>query len=351
MPERLARALSALVRHMHEHRRTLDAYDAQPAPHPRRSHAAPTVAPTRPAVIGRLLDGIERRFGLAASGTLRPRLANALRSVSIDDLAGWIEQLDRLDGDHPEWLTVVECLTVHETYLFRDWPQLELLRDHALPALIADAAATAMPVLRLWSAGCASGEEAFSLAVIMLEALAAAGIATERPGDSAMPDQRRLVLRAPWRVDVLGTDVSRLVLAQARTGVYETGRLSAFRAVSAPLLRFFPPAPDTKVSAPVAGRSEPRNRHVRQDVRGLVRFERFNLLSASPPDGGRFDVVACRNVLVYLTPPARNAARRMLEDAVRPGGILLLGPTDQPPDGDEFEAVWGSRAVVYRRCR
>jgi chemotaxis protein methyltransferase CheR len=157
------------------------------------------------------------------------------------------------------------------------------------------------------------------------------------------------LLRAPWQVDVLGTDVSRLVLAQARTGVYETGRLSAFRAVSAPLLRFFPAAPDTGAAAPFAESTEPRNRNVRQDVRDLVRFERFNLLSPSPPGGGRFDVIACRNVLVYLTPPARTAARRMLENAVRPGGFLLLGPTDQPPDGGDFEAIWGSRAVLYRR--
>ena len=105
------------------------------------------------------------------------------------------------------------------------------------------------------------------------------------------------------------------------------------------------------MSAPLgADRTEPRNRNVRQDVRNLVRFERFNLMNALPPGrGGGFDVVACRNVLLYLAPLARTAVRRMLENAVRPGGFLLLGPTDQPPDGGAFEAVWGARAVLYRR--
>ena len=99
--------------------------------------------------------------------------------------------------------------------------------------MIAAARRTAHPALRLWSAGCASGEEAYSLAVLALEALVAAGVATETAQEIDLP--------APWSLDVLGTDISRPVLIQARNGLYSTGSLSPFRAVPQPLLRFFRP--------------------------------------------------------------------------------------------------------------
>ena len=67
------------------------------------------------------------------------------------------------------------------------------------------------------------------------------------------------------------------------------------------------------------------------------------------PQAGGFDVVACRNVLVYFAPQPRKVAQAHVEAAVRPGGFLLLGPTDTPPDGRRFETIWSDRAVIYRK--
>jgi chemotaxis protein methyltransferase CheR len=242
-----------------------------------------------------------------------------------------VTELELLDREHPEWLTLIESLTTNETYLFLDWAQLELLCTTGLAPLIAAARRTPDPALRFWSAGCSSGEEAYTLAVLALGALVGAGVARETV--------RKIELPSPWSLDVLGTDISRLVLVQARDGVYSTGSLSPFRAVPEPLLRFFPPA------GAELGRA---TRRVRDDVRRHVRFDHFNLMRAAPPATG-FDVVACRNVLVYFAPTARKVVQATVEAAVRPGGFLLLGPTDPPPDALRFDSVWGTRAVIYRK--
>src|SRR5258708_1839835 len=101
------------------------------------------------------------------------------------------------------------------------------MQDHR-EALAGRSASEALPpALRFWSAGCASGEEAYSLAVLALEALVKAGVARETAAE--------IELVPPWSLDVLGTDISRLVLVQARNALYSTGSLSAFRVAPRPL--------------------------------------------------------------------------------------------------------------------
>jgi chemotaxis protein methyltransferase CheR len=324
----LEKTLNELALAMQDHREVLASKGV--------SKALPSPRPTMPddaraALIARLLVSIEAHTGLRVGEAIEARLGAVLASVELGELGRWVSGLDRLDRGHPDWLTLIESLTTNETFLFRDWPQLELLRTSGLAPLIAAARRTAHPALRLWSAGCASGEEAYSLAVLALEALVAAGVATETA--------QEIELMAPWSLDVLGTDISRPVLIQARNGLYSTGSLSPFRAVPQSLLRFFPLA---------GGEPARANRVVRRDVRRHVRFDQANLMGP-PPAAGGFDVVACRNVLVYFAPPARKIVQATIEAAVRRGGFLLLGPTDAPPDAERFEAIWGARAVIYRK--
>jgi chemotaxis protein methyltransferase CheR len=239
--------------------------------------------------------------------------------------------LESRDRAHSDWLTLIESLTTNETYLFRDFGQLDLLRSVGLPAIIAANRRTARPKLRLWSAGCASGEEAYSLAVLALQAMVEAGAAHEFANE--------IVLSPSWSLEVLGTDISRPMLVLARNALYGTGSLSPFRAVPQPMLCFFPEAP---------GEGRKSSRQVRRDVRSHVTFAHANLLRDHPP-ARSFDVVACRNVLVYFAPAARKVAQSAVEAAVRIGGILLLGPTDSTPDPRHFEEIWGTNAMIYRR--
>jgi chemotaxis protein methyltransferase CheR len=237
-----------------------------------------------------------------------------------------------LPGDHPEWLSLIEALTVHETFFHRDRAQLELLAQ-ILPELTLAAAKSGRHRLRLWSAGCATGEEAYTLAILALLALRDAGFA-DRSRDGG------IVCRAPWQLDVLGTDISRLVLTQARSAVYSTEGLSAFRDLPPELQRFFPILPKSRETAEVELRG------VLPAVRQVVRFRHFNLNARLPPEAD-FDVVLCRNVLIYLTAAARGEAQSVFKEALRPGGYLLLGPTDALADPAAYETRWGTGAVAY----
>lgn len=288
----------------------------------------------RAALVFRLMSDVQRIAGIEISDTVAEKLTRVLGSVSVASLEGWVARLQDLPPDHPEWLSLIESLTVHETYLMRDRPQLEFFGMRVLPALIAEAEASGRRTLRLWSVGCASGEEAYSIAILTLEALHAAGKAIDSAEQGIVPLQ-------PWRIDILGSDISRPALAQAAAGIYETGPLSAFRDIPAPLLRYFPRVPGS-------GAIEPARRRARHDLRSIVRFERFNIVQDTPC-GDTCDAVLCRNVLIYFGGEARLRAQTSLCRAVRPGGYLLLGPTDMLQQTEEYETMWGPSSVIYRR--
>jgi chemotaxis protein methyltransferase CheR len=291
--------------------------------------AEPEAADRRRLLLRQLAADVERVSGIAVTAMLEAKLARVLASVALPELASWTGRLRALPGDDPEWLSLIETLTVHETFFHRDGSQLDLLR-HILREAIAGAASAGRYRLRLWSAGCATGEEAYTLAILSLRALVETGFADEmRDGGVAC--------RAPWQVDVLGTDISRLALAQASAAVYSTEGLSPFRDLPPTLRRFFPAA---------AGRSAAA-RSVHSSVIRHVRFRQFNLIAAAPPDIG-FDIVLCRNVLIYLTEPARHTAQSVLRQALRPGGYLLLGPTDFLAEPSAYTARWDSGSVAYR---
>lgn len=182
---------------------------------------------------------------------------------------------------------LLSAVLVGETFFFRDPQHFQLVRD-----VIGARPAGARLGLSAWSAGCASGEEAYSLAAILRE------VAGGRP------------------VEVLGTDLSARALARAREGTYgkwsrrEAGpMLHSIGAVSSDVLR------------------------VDEELRRAVRFERHNLLDPPPVPAGGFDVVMCRNVFVYLRADAARRVARHLRDALAADGLLVVGtfgPIDDP---------------------
>jgi len=298
-------------------------------------NAVPVVAlDPRGAVVQLLSRDIERVSGLEITGMMEAKLGRVLASVALPALEGWVARLHHLPPDDPEWLSLIESLTVHETFFHRDQSQLELLRRQLLPELIDAAARGGRYRLRFWSAGCATGEEAYTLAILGLLALRDAGFAEET-------SDHGIVCKAPWQVDVLGSDISRLVLTRAEAATYPTQELGAFRHLPGELDRFFPARPPSD-DAP--GREL---RGVHAAIRRHVRFGHFNLMAGAPPERG-FDIVLCRNVLIYMTVAARVAALAVLRQASRPGGYLMLGPTDALTDKASYDANWGDGAVAYR---
>jgi len=240
--------------------------------------AAAPVAPDELRAVDRLLA---ERCGISLAGGLQQGLDAALREAARDlGLAPRALAARLRAGEEAAWERLVERVVVGESSFFRHPEQLEALAAE-LPALDQGG-----PLL-CWSAGCAGGEEPYSLAIALLEA--------DRAGDR-----------------IVATDFSAEALARARAGLYDPW---ALRRVEGPRReRWFRLA---------EGRLE-----VVAPVRDLVELRRHNLAHDEPP--WRFDVVLCRNVLIYFEPAAAERALLRLWGAVRPGGLLLLGPVEQP---------------------
>src|SRR5258706_3181833 len=131
----------------------------------------------RQSLIDELTAEVRRRFGLVLEHQIEAKLAHVLKSVSEVELSRWIGSLEPLPSDHAEWLSVIETLTVHESFFFRDASQL----DHLQAVLARDCRSGPPRQLRLWSAGCSMGEEAYTLAITACLALIEAGLASESP--------------------------------------------------------------------------------------------------------------------------------------------------------------------------
>ena len=282
------------------------------------------------ALARRLLDDVRLKAGIRHDRPLERKLARILAAMPLPVLEEWVAQVERAPADSPDWLSLIENLTIHETYFFRDLPHHAHLRGHLLPRLIADRRPTR--TLRLWSAGCATGEEAYSLAIVALEALADAGEA-RRTGQG---------LETSWDVQVLGTDLSRIAVRQAANACYGGEGLGPFREMPEGYGGWFVPL----------GSEAPLHRRVRADARRIVRFARHNLMDAglpeSAPEGG-FDLVSCRNVMIYFDDDSCERALAVLTGGGAPGGWLVLGTTDRLREDDRFERHRGDRALAYRR--
>ncbi len=154
-----------------------------------------------------------------------------------------------------------------------------------LPSLIAAADAAKTYRLRMWSVGCATGEEAYSITALAFDALIAAG--------KASVSGQGITLLPPWRIEVIGSDISRRTLTKARSGVYDTGPLSSVREESPVISRHF-------LSVPSTGKRPSTSRSASADLKSVTRFEHFNIM-AGPAPSEPFDAVFCRNVLIYFS--------------------------------------------------
>ena len=231
---------------------------------------------------GAALERLAGLAGFAPSDVLMNRL------VRVAPLVARLP-FDRAGIDHPDWAALLDAVTVQETRMFRAAAQLQAFRLQVLPDLVAGAAGRPLGFI---SAGCATGEEAWTLAIL--------GARSQHP----------------WQV--LGLDLSRPALEAALAARYHCGPPDALREVT---------VDDRALLDIDGGWFEPV-----ADLRPHVTFRRANLLDCRLP-AAEADAILCRNVLIYMTEEGRLAALRQLVAALRPGGALLLGPTDSPPPG------------------
>jgi chemotaxis protein methyltransferase CheR len=254
----------------------------------------------RAEAAARARDLIVARLGLDLSSMGEADLARLLernaRGAALPTSEALLARLAELPSDSTEWQRIAAELTVGETYFFRDAGAFRALEQNMLPALIAARRADGTQRLRLWSAACASGEEPYSLAMLL---------------DQLLPD------REQWRVTILGTDLNSDALRCARRGRY---REWSFRQTPPPLReRYFRSRQDGVWEIDPA-------------IRAMVSFATLNLASDAYPsvltNTTGVDLILCRNVLMYLRPPVQLEVLERLQRALVPGGWLCVSPAE-----------------------
>ncbi len=230
----------------------------------------------------------DRAFGCASykEKCLRRRIAVRMRACGVHRFADYAALLDR---DAVEYERLIDTLTINVTKLFRNWSAYEAMAARVVPALwTADATA-----IRVWSAGCSSGEEPYSLAALFHRHAEATG-----------------QLGRVGRVQVLGSDIDRASLEAARRGRYSEAS-------------FADTPPELRARYFTAGWPA----EVAPELRALVSFERRDLLGEQPPPGG-LHLITCRNVLIYFDRASQEALFSRFHDALAPGGYLVLGKVE-----------------------
>jgi chemotaxis protein methyltransferase CheR len=240
------------------------------------------------------------------------RLAPRLVDLGLPSFGEYHRFLRYDPGRKAEYEAIVERITTNETYFFRESYQLDAFKEEILPEL----AARKRPGgrrLNVWSAGCASGEEAYTVGILVAES----------------------GLYQPHEVHIFGNDISRKVLATARKAIY--GRSSFRQTDERALRRYF--------------REVPGGYQVRDEIRGMVSFGQMNLVDA---DGlallPEVDVIFCRNVLIYFDQASRKRAIETFYGKLCHGGYLLLGHSESLMNlSTSFELRHLQHDLVYRK--
>jgi len=259
-------------------------------------------------------DFLYRRTGMSYGETKRyyieRRLADRMVAVGTKSFAGYMNLL-RTGGAEVEQL--VNSFTVNETYFYREDDQLRCMSSSLLPEIIARRGPG--DLVRIWCVPCSTGEEPYSVAIWLLE-------------NWALVDA--------YHIEIVGSDIDTKTLAAALEGDYGERALTR---LPAPLRdRYFEP---------------PRNgqRRIIQDLRESVHFTAVNLVdSDSMASHGRFDVIFCRNVLIYFDDASRLQASHNLYEALQPGGFICLGHSESMARiSDRFVLRRFEDCIVYQR--
>lgn len=239
------------------------------------------------------------------------RLANLLVEYQVDDLRDLIRRMQQA-SQRGLREAVIDAMTTNETLWFRDTHPFNILRTKLLPELQRNATGT----LRIWSAACSSGQEPYSISIAVEEYRAAS----------------MGVLRQP--VDIVATDLSRSMLEACKAAEYD--QLSLSRGLSTERLkRYFDPVGGDRW-------------RVKKEIAQRVRFQSLNLLD-SYLTLGKFDIVFCRNVLIYFSGERKADILRRIHATLKPGGYLILGASEGPTDVNQlYQMVQCNPGIVYK---
>ena len=222
---------------------------------------------------------------------LEKRLNKRLVELRLNCFRDYYYQLRYAQSREQELAEAINLLTTNETYFFREDFQLRAFTEEVIPELVRVKARRGEKSLRIWSAGCSSGEEPYTLAMLLLE----------NP------------LLYGWSIEIIGTDISQRVLKIARDGLYGQ---NSFRATDERYLQRYFTQVDQKWQ-------------ISSKVKDLVSISHLNFFDDNRVALlGTMDAIFCRNVIIYFDLRAKKRVIRTLHDRLRPGGYLLLGHSE-----------------------
>jgi chemotaxis protein methyltransferase CheR len=222
---------------------------------------------------------------------LNKRVEQRIGELGLKDADEYLFQLGYCDANGDEMQALANLITTNETYMFREFEQLAAFADVCLPELIAAKQKTTDRRIRLWCAGCSSGEEAYTLAIIIRE---------------VFPDSRN------WDIKIVATDIDENVLKLARNAVYGERSVKGVPTVYSKHL--IPSVTGFRINPETAS---------------LVRVEKLNLHDAKQMKAMRgYDFVFCRNVLIYFDDESRRSVVNHFYDSLNPKGYIFLGHSE-----------------------
>lgn len=259
---------------------------------------------------------------------LQDRLQRRLRECRLDSFYSYYRLLISPEGKQ-ELARLLEDLTVNETSFFRNKAQLDLFHMQILDELIRNKEADGSRQVRIWSAGCSTGQEPYTIAMLIADALAYHQLRLPNQVDATWPKPR---VPVPWRVEIPASDISYSVLRAGQEGMYNEYQMASvdysYR------LRYF-----DKVGERYA---------VKKSVKELVHFDFHNLKTDFLPQCN--DVIFCRNVMMYFDEAEQ---RRLIEKFYRclaPGGYLLVGHAETLLGlTEKFAMVYRNNGTAYKR--
>lgn len=217
---------------------------------------------------------------------LESRLLPVARKYNLKSLEDMAHAI-RTSRSEAMMTDVTEAMTTNETFFFRDTKPFDLFRKALLPALLTSRAARRH--IRIWSSAASSGQEAYSLAMICCEE------AAKLQG---------------WKIDIIGTDLSHEVVERAKTGIYSQFEVQRGLPVTL-LVKYFQQLTTDKWQ-------------IKDNIRQMVQFREGNLLQDFGPIG-TFDIIYCRNVLIYFDAPTKGRVLEAMSKVLAPDGTLILG--------------------------
>jgi chemotaxis protein methyltransferase CheR len=254
---------------------------------------------------------------------LASRLSKRLRHHGMSDFAAYAAYLNSQDGGR-ELAEMINCVTTNKTSFFREMHHFDFLAKTLVPQAEAGASQGRPRSLRIWSAACSTGEEPYSIAMSLLEALKSGRAPASSPAGPVQP----VFSPGGWKIEVVASDIDTTVLATAGEGIYGE---ECFGNIPAGIQsKYF-----------LRGKEDMSGRvRVKKELGRLIKFQRINLMESEWALEGLFDAIFFRNALIYFNQDTQEIFLRKMLRYLEPGGYLILGHSEHVPWlNDEVEAI------------